>query len=71
MVKKSFFKTGISNDLDGSEDHYLWNECEEEDVDEYIPPSCYTLNDVPRAGLSNGQTGQLPWAPALFSTINY
>ena len=52
MVRKSFLKTGISNNLDGSEDDYWWNECEEGegeevDVDEYILPFWGT-DDVPQ-----------------------
>ena len=38
MVKKSLLKTGISNNLDGSEDDILQEESEEEG-DELIPPS--------------------------------
>ena len=53
MVRKSYLKSGIFNNLDGSEDDYLWNECEEgegeeEDVDEYISPSWETEEDVPQ-----------------------
>ena len=53
MVRKSFLKTGISNNLGGSEDDFLWKECEEgvsieEDVDEYIPPSWDIDEDVPQ-----------------------
>ena len=48
MVKKSFLKTGISNNLDGSEDGYLWNEYQEEDVVEYISPLWDTDEDVPQ-----------------------
>ena len=47
MVRKSFLKTGISNNLGGSEDNYFCNECEEEDVDEYLPQSWDTDEDVP------------------------
>ena len=37
----SFLKTGISNNLNGSENGYLWNECDkreggEENANEYI-----------------------------------
>ena len=42
-LEKNFQKTGFSNNLDGSKEDYLWNECEGEgeevEVDEYIPPS--------------------------------
>ena len=39
--------------MDGKEDNYLWNKCEEgvgeeEDVDIYIPPSWDTDKDVPQ-----------------------
>ena len=51
MVKKSFLKTGISNNLDGSEDYILWNdedhqEESKEEGDELIPPSWDTDEDI-------------------------
>ena len=34
MIRKSFLKIGTSNNLDGSEDDYLWNGCEEGEGEE-------------------------------------
>ena len=56
MVKKSFLKTGISNNLDGSEDDILWDdedhkEESEEEGDELIPPSWDTDEDIPERQL--------------------
>ena len=43
MVKKSFLKTGISNNLNGSKNDILWededHQKENEEKDEHIPPS--------------------------------
>ena len=39
MVKKSFLKMGISNNLDGSEGGFLWDDGQDEEGDNYIPPS--------------------------------
>ena len=53
MVKKSFLKTGISNNLDGSEDDFLWDDGQDEEEgdneasEQYIPPSWDTDEDLP------------------------
>ena len=44
-VKKRFLKTGIFNNLDGSEDDFLWDDGQDEEEgyheasEEYSPPS--------------------------------
>jgi len=48
MARKSFLKTGISNNLGGSEEDAFWVEdCQEEnEEDEVIPPSWDTHENV-------------------------
>ena len=36
-IVKSFKKCGISNALDGTEDDYLWNDRDEDDIDDLQP----------------------------------
>ena len=54
-LKKSFLKTGISNNLNGSKDDILWDDedhqKESEEKDELIPPSWDTDEDIPERQL--------------------
>ena len=46
IITRSFKKTGISNELDGTEDDALWRSDDDDDDDELEFPGVYLICDV-------------------------